>query len=153
LPFSLPIASFIYLSLRVVCMCHTTFYHIIYLTHVYAIAYPIYISSLTSLCTFNRRLPCGNINDTPVYSRVKCCNGILCACGLFVVHKIPATPLASAGTIAIRSVVTLAGVNNELGCSRKDLLAFTQSLFPISLSTPTHFSSQIYYKSRVERAS
>ena len=26
-------------------------------------------------------LPCGNINDTPVYSRVKCYSGIPCACG------------------------------------------------------------------------
>ena len=30
---------------------------------------------------FTHRLPCGNINDTPVYSRVKCYSGIPCACG------------------------------------------------------------------------
>jgi hypothetical protein len=41
----------------------------------------------------------------------------------------------------------------ELGCSRMDLLTFTQSSFLISLSTPTHFSSQISYKFRVGRAS
>ena len=37
---------------------------------------------LPSLILFlHRRLPCENINDTLVYSRVKCCSGIPCTCG------------------------------------------------------------------------
>ena len=39
------------------------------------------ISSLTCLYIFNRRLPCGNINDTPEYFWVKYYSGIPCACG------------------------------------------------------------------------
>ena len=31
--------------------------------------------------SLHRRLPCGNINDTLVYSRVKCYSGIPCTCG------------------------------------------------------------------------
>ena len=38
-------------------------------------------SSSTSLYLFIHRLPCGNINDTPVYSRVKCYSSFPCACG------------------------------------------------------------------------
>ena len=58
-------------------VCHTT--SIIYLTLVYTIEYPIKISSSTCLY-INRCLPCESINDTPEYSRVKCYNGIPCAC-------------------------------------------------------------------------
>ena len=48
-------------------MFHTTFIHI-YLTPVYASKYSSEISSSCPPTQFSRRIPCGNINDTPKYS-------------------------------------------------------------------------------------
>ena len=54
----------------------------------YIILYPCSDLNINSVAvppnliiSLHRRLPCGNINDTPVYSRVKCYSGIPCACG------------------------------------------------------------------------
>jgi len=49
------------------CVSHYLFSNI-YLTLIYAIEYPIKISSSTCL-HINSRLPCGNINDTSKYSK------------------------------------------------------------------------------------
>jgi hypothetical protein len=49
------------------CVSHYLFSNI-YLTLIYAIEYPIKISSSTCLY-INSRLPCGNINDTSKYSQ------------------------------------------------------------------------------------
>jgi len=94
-------------------VCHTISYPTIYLTPIYAIEYPIQISSLTSLGTFNRRLPCRNINDTPVYTQVKYYSGIPCACGFIrdswnTCHP----PLGACGCHRRRSAVALVGANS-----------------------------------------
>ena len=63
----------------------------------------IYISS-------HSRLPCGNINDTPVYSRVKCYSGIPCACGFIRGSWNTATPN---WRLRASSLVTLVGANKH----------------------------------------
>ena len=75
--------SIVYLTLVGRNLCATLPLSIVYLTLVYAIEYPIEISSLTS-DTLSRCLPCGNINDISEYSRVKCYSDIPCACGIIL---------------------------------------------------------------------
>ena len=89
-------------------VCHTT--SIIYLTLVYTIEYPIKISSSTCLY-INRCLPCESINDAPEYSRVKCYNGIPCACGFIHGSWNTATRIGVCGHHRCFPVVTLVGAN------------------------------------------
>ena len=88
------------------------------------------IHQLVYISLFIHRLPCGNINDTPVYSRVKCYSGIPCACGFVRGSGNTATPkLASAGIIAAFPMVTLVSANSytrAIGCS-KPILSFSVS--------------------------